>query len=349
MHRKKKIFCYTLSEYFTPLDRILTKIHGNLFLKYKNTTILVSLAVYVIIQLIWGKTLKISGNYFVLIPLVTSTLSYGLIGGILAGPLGLPLNLIVFHITGHPEYAPENLLIAELSGITVGFVMGYMSDFFNKMNREIQKRRVTEEKLRKTLSDKEILLEEVHHRVRNNLNIIKSLIALQSSRASDPSFKEESEKLRQRIFSISLVHDQLFHNNNSVFLNLQEYLSSLIDNLLSLSVYQGISLNTRWPREDMPLESDKAIYIGLICQEVIVNALKYAFGETEFPELSFSLDIKNDRVHIAIADNGCGFDPDESFEGLGRKLIRSLTSQLDGNCSFRNRNGTEFTLDCPVR
>ncbi len=349
MYRNKKIFFYALSEYFTPLDRMLTKIHRNLFLKYKNTSMFLSLAIYVIIQLIWGKSLKISSNYFVLIPLFASTLSYGLVGGILAGPLGLPLNLLVFHLAGHPEYAPENLLIAELSGITVGFVLGYMSDFFSKMNREIQKRRITEEKLRKTLADKEILLEEVHHRVRNNLNIIKSLVALQSSRVSDPSFREESEKLRQRIFSISLVHDQLFHHNNSVFLNLQEYLSSLIDNLLSLSVHQGISLTTHWPDEDMPLESDKAIYIGLICQEVIVNALKYAFEDIEFPELTFSLDIHDDRIHISIADNGCGFDPEDSSEGLGKKLIRSLSGQLDGTCSFENRKGTVFTLDCPFR
>ena len=349
MIRKNAQYTHALGEYFSPLDKLLTIIHRSLFLRYKKLSIIASFAMYVSIMLFLGNLLRISSNYFILLPLMTVIFSYGLVGGVVIGLLGLPLNLLMFHILGHPEYAPESLIIAELFGIIIGVAMGYLSDFFSKLNREIHKRRITEEKLRKTLADKEILLEEIHHRVRNNLNIIKSLISLQLSRVSDPAFKEECEKLKQRIFSISLVHDQLFHQNNSVSLDLKEYLSSLLDNLLSLSIQPGVRLDSVWPQDPLSIESDKAIYIGLIVQEVVINALKYAFQGTEFPELNFKLALQDDQIHISITDNGCGFDPAESSDGLGMKLIYSLSCQLNGSFGYKKGRGTVFTLDFPFR
>ncbi len=300
-------------------------------------------------MLFLGNSLKISSNYFIILPLAVITSSFGLVGGVIFGPLALPLNLLMFSILGHPEYAPENLYIAEISGIAIGVIMGYLSDFFDKMNREIQKRRITEEQLRRTLSDKEVLLEEVHHRVRNNLNIIKSLISLQEHRISDPVFKGECEKLRNRIFSISLVHDQLFQQGHSSRLDLREYLTSLLDNLMSYSVKSGIDLVTRWPDEEISLISDKAIYLGLIVHEVVLNAIKYAFQNTDFPQITFTLECRDDRIFLKIEDNGSGYSGGISSDGLGIKLINSLTSQLNGESSFQNRGGTQFLMNFPVK
>ena len=226
---------YSLESYFTPLDNYLTMLHRQYIGRNRFLSILLSLIVYISILLIWGKFLKISSNYFILLPIISVTIYFGLAGGIIAGSLGLPLNLLVFRLMGHPEYAPASLIVAEASGILVGLVMGYLSDYFNKLNREIHKRRITEEQLRRTLADKEILLQEVNHRVRNNLNIIKSLIKLQTNRVDEPFFKEECEKLSQRIFSISLVHEQLFQKDNPIYLDLKDYLTVLLENLVSAS------------------------------------------------------------------------------------------------------------------
>ena len=344
----KKNMNHLLGEYFTPLDRVLTVIHRALILRHKPLSIIVSFVVYVSIILFFGNTLKISANYFIILPIIMVTLGFGLAGGLIMGLLGLPLNLLLFHFLGHPEYAPESLLIAELFGCTLGCTMGYMSDYFSKMNREVQRRRLTEEKLKRTLADKEILLDEVNHRVRNNLNIVKSLVSLQGMRSSDPTFREECEKLKERIYSISLVHEQLYQQHNTVYLGLKKYLSVLLENLMAGAGKEDLTLSTAWPEGEMTVISDKAVYLGLIVHEVVVNSLKYAFTSVETPRISFELMKLGGHCRIQIKDNGPGFDPDKGNTGLGMKLIESLISQMGGHYSIEADRGMVFTLDIPL-
>ena len=345
---------YILERYFTPLDNFLAMLHRQYIGRNKFLSICLSMAIYISILLIWGNSLKISCNYFILLPIISVTICYGLAGGFIAGSLGLPINLLAFYIMGHPEYAPASLVVAEVSGILVGLVMGYLSDYFDKLNREIHKRRITEEHLRRTLADKEILLQEVNHRVRNNLNIIKSLIQLHKNRVDDPLFLEECEKLSQRIFSISLVHEQLYREGNSVSLDLKDYLSVLLENLVSGSGRGSIDLKTCWPEGDHPLISDRVISLGLIVHEVIINSMKYAFKGVDFPQITFDLALNNDLYQIIIRDNGTGVEEGGGMEsskgnGLGMKLISSLTAQIGGTAQFRSDKGMVFHLTFPSK
>ncbi|OQY30723.1 MAG: hypothetical protein B6241_15425 [Spirochaetaceae bacterium 4572_59] len=334
---------------FSPIDRVLTAIHERIFLRNKLMSMLFSLIIYVNILLFLGNVLKISSNYFVILPIITATLCFGFIGGVISGILGLPANLFLFSLIGHLEYAPASWLVAECFGIIIGISMGYLSDYINKMNREIQKRRITEEQLRRTLSEKELLLQEINHRVRNNLNIIKSIIQLHMNRVDDPIFKKECQKLKQRIFSIALVHEQLYLEGHSVYLDLKNYLSSLLDNLISRSADLGVQLKTYWPEGVLPFVSDRGIYLGLLVHEVITNSIKYASTETDFPSIVFELVAIEDKYQITIRDNGTGFDPDNSESGLGLKLIQTLSMQVNGHHSFTIDDGMVFRLEFPSK
>lgn len=333
----------------SPLDQLLSRVHHFLFIDHRVLTIQGSVALYVIIVLFFGNILKISSNYFVLFPVITAALCYGWSGGLGAGILALPANLLLFLLIGHPEYSPASKLIAELSGIIVGTSMGYASDYFRKMNREMEKRQVSEEALRRTLMDRELLLRELNHRVRNNLSMINSLIQLHSNRVEDPLLKQECGKLKQRIFSMSLVHEQLFREGNSVFLDFRSYMQSLVENLLPGTGEKRIKILTSWPEGDFPVSSDRVIYLGLIVNEVLINSLKYAFDGTGNPVVSVELVRLGEEGLINIRDNGCGFTPSESSSGLGMKLIRSLSSHIDGNCEWKTGGGTSFSLRFPIR
>ena len=144
-----------------------------------------------------GTYLGISANYFVILPVLIVSLVCGFPGGLIAGVCALPANLFLFWLLGHAEYSPASKIIAELSGVFVGSAFGFLSDYFRKMIREMEKRKEAERELRRSLGEKEILLRELQHRVKNNLNLIKGLIQLQRNRSSDPAFREASGLLPQ--------------------------------------------------------------------------------------------------------------------------------------------------------
>ena len=156
--------------------------------------------------LVWcsGSALGVSNNYFVILPLLASAFAFKLPGGIAAGALALPANLALFALMGHPEFSPASKIMAEMAGLIFGLAVGFLADYFGKVEAEIESRIATEESLRAVLAEKEILLREIHHRVRNNLNIIKSLVQLQKSRSSNPEFIEAADELIGRIFAIAL-------------------------------------------------------------------------------------------------------------------------------------------------
>ncbi|MBN1649216.1 MAG: sensor histidine kinase [Spirochaetales bacterium] len=322
-------------------ERLHNKLHYHIFIRHKIISLFIAIVLHVGTVIVLGEKLAISANYFVIIPVLAAALSFGLPGGIIGGALGLPMNLLLFHLIGHPEYSPASKIIAELSGIIVGSAFGLLGNYFSRLNREIQHRMETEENLRRVIAGKEVLFQEMHHRVKNNLNIIKSLVRLQINRSENDDFIRQSRDLENRICSIALVHDQLYTQGLADNLEAGHYLSLLTRNILDGSTEKEIDYIEKLPDRPFYLESEQLVPLSLLINEVITNSLKYAVPVTEKPVIRFAVSSRNNTCKISISDNGPGFQTDHGHrDGLGLKLVKTLSRQLDGELELKSRNGT---------
>ena len=330
------------------IDRFLHNLHTNRSGVNKLISICGSLLVYAAVILLFGRKLGVSSNYFIIIPLIAVSFSFGFKGGIVAGIFALPLNLLMFRITGSPENAPESKLIAEFSGIIIGSIVGYLSDYYYKIEIEIEKRKVIESCLHQTVQEKEILIHEIHHRVKNNLNLVKSLIQLQINRSNDKAFTDEAEKLINRIYSIARVHEHLYRGNKVSLSPLKEYIPLLIDDILAGIEAGTLEVEYRINIPDIEVDIEQATSLGLILNEVLTNAIKYSFSLVENPKLIIVLRTKFDKTIIELINNAPTFVPgNEEYQGLGLKLIKSLCGQLDAEYEWVPGNGTTFRLSLP--
>jgi two-component sensor histidine kinase len=324
-----------------------------LFVRHRAASIIGTIMLYAAVFLVFGDSLRVSANYFVLMPVLVIAMSFGTMGGLAAGALGLPANLLLFGILGHPEYSPESKVIAELSGLFLGLCCGRLADYFRTLENEIMKRAATEKALRAALAEKKLLLRELHHRVKNNLSVIKSLIQLQRSRSKDPAFVEAADELVGRIFAISLVHDMLDADRSLAMVELSKFVEALVGNLeegLGLDAARvGIDLDA----EGCALQIEAATSLGLIINEVLTNALKYATregasasepegtmpGKGNKPSIQLSLKLENPpegaRYRLVISDDGPGPKRDfEAANGLGFKLVQALARNLGGKAKL---------------
>ena len=333
---------------FIKIDLFMQKVFMNVFRKHKIVSSLISIVIYAAIMLISAKSLAVSANYFALFPAAVVSLAFGLIGGVFAGLLALPANLLMFEIIGHPEFSPASKPIAELAGITVGVFFGYFCDYFERFERELSARKEIEQELRNTVEQKEVLLREVNHRIMNNLNIVKSLINLQKSRTADPEHKEEYSQLALRVFAISMIYQQL-HDSSLSLKGPRHYLEMLIDNIVKGTGTEHIDISLNVDMKDVCLPMTQMTIIGLIINEVISNSIKHAFKNVEDPKISVCLFAEGMEVKLRISDNGPGFDADAlSSSGLGMKILHALAKDLKGEMSFRKENGSVFKLIfCP--
>jgi PAS domain S-box-containing protein len=216
--------------------------------------------------------------------------------------------------------------------------------------RDITERKLAEDSLRTSLQEKEILLREVHHRVKNNLQIISSIFRLQSRRVDDDKLTALLDESQNRIQSIALLHDTLYRSEDLSHIDMDAYLHEIAGNLArSLDVDGRIDLQVQ--AQDVSLGLDYAIPCGLMVNEITTNAIKHAFppeAETQQPQVRIEM-VKNARQHVvlSIADNGKGMPEgiklDESTS-LGLKLVHTLCGQLDGDIKILNGQGTTFIL-----
>jgi len=358
------------------VDRAFARIQTVLFVRHPGISLASAIGLYAAVILLFGERLAISSNYLVLIPLIAAALSYSLPGGVIAGTLGLPANLLLFALIGHPEYAPASKPMAEFSGIFVGTALGYLSDYFAKLEAEIERRIATEGSLREALDEKELLLQELHHRVKNNLNVIKSLVQLQKNRSDNADFLDAADELLGRIFSIALVHEQLYGSAELLAVKPGAYLEMLANSAIGNGAagagrpYEArnamVEIAISPEAEGRLLSADVATSLGLIVNEIMTNAAKHAFKGLEGNRMSLELTIEGPQYHLSIEDNGRGFSiaqradlpagSEKSVDGLGLKITKALAAQLGGSCSFgpalrlgaEGRPGSRFELRFPL-
>ena len=346
---------------------LVSRAQARLFRRHPWLALSVVLAAYVAIILAFGRQLGVSSNYFVLLPVMVAALGLGTPGGLVAGLLGLPGNLLLFAILGHPEFSPASKAIAEVSGLLVGFLFGSLSDHFLAIEEEMDRRLGVESKLRKALADKEVLLAELNHRVRNNLNVVKSLVQLQRSRSRDPAFVEASGELLGRLFAISRVHDVLITDSGTLDVDAAGYLSTLASRAAAGAGLDPSRLRLELGEGGSSLPMDTAVHLGLIVNEALTNAIKHAESSgTGMPSLRLRLQPGPELWRLFLEDDGPGIEdgggaeegapePPPAFEGarqsLGLKIIETLSAYLGGKSVLRpaeGHRGAVFELAFPA-
>lgn len=202
--------------------------------------------------------------------------------------------------------------------------------------------------IEKALKERESLLKEIHHRVKNNLQIIASLLYLQSGKFENADFKKVLEEGQGRVRSMALIHQKLYENEDLKSIPFGEYLDQLLGEIKASFGAQAANIEVEVASENIYFDVEMAVPLGLIVNELATNAFKYAFREKGEGRFSISLQRKsNSQFLLQISDNGCGL-PDEidirKTKSLGLRLVKMLSTQLEGQFKIESKNGTVFEL-----
>ncbi len=214
---------------------------------------------------------------------------------------------------------------------------------------QIKERKIAAKKLEQALEEKEILLKEIHHRVKNNLQTISSLLHLQQNYINDEDSLKVFKDSQSSIRSMSLVHEKLYHSENIAELDFKEYLDQLVSSLFGSYNIRNQNIRYEIQATRSKIGIDQAITLGLIANEIISNSLKYAFPENRDGLISIELHrSEKDGCCLKIEDNGVGFPEDydpKQTKTLGLVLIHSLVKQLGGSLDIHHNGGIRYTIE----
>ncbi|MDG6218508.1 MAG: histidine kinase dimerization/phosphoacceptor domain -containing protein [Candidatus Thermoplasmatota archaeon] len=220
------------------------------------------------------------------------------------------------------------------------------------LKQEIEQRRKTEEELKESLNEKEILLKEIHHRVKNNLQIISSLIYLQTNKLKDKKIIETLQEVNSRIRSMSLIHENIYKSNGFDSINFKEYVQTIVHELVSIYSKDTKRINVKIMIKDAYLSIDTSILLGLILNELVTNALKHAFPDDQAGELFIEARSDERSFIMTVRDNGVGLKNKidvKNTKTLGLQLVNNLVRQLNGSFDFVQNEWTEFTIRFPKK
>jgi PAS domain S-box-containing protein len=217
------------------------------------------------------------------------------------------------------------------------------------IDTDITDRKHLEKQLKESLEERGLLLKEIHHRVKNNLQIIISLFNLQSSYISDTVALKALKDGQHRIKSMALIHERFYLSEGLSKIDFDDYIKRLTENLFISYNIDKSKIKFQLDTERVALDIDTAVPCGLIVNELVSNSINHAFNGLETGEIFISLHpLGESHCRLIIADNGVGFKDGFSFENsdsLGTQLVSALTEQIDGRLSYENKNGLKFTID----
>lgn len=216
--------------------------------------------------------------------------------------------------------------------------------------QDITERRVAEEVMMASLKEKDAMLKEIHHRVKNNLQIINSLLNIQSAQVKDAAVMAAFTETKHRVRSMALLHETLYKSESFARIDLSSYIHSLCAHLSRSYGTNAGNIKVLIDIAEIELDLDRAIPIGLIINELVSNALKYAFIENYSGTISVKILKLDDKISLTVSDNGKGFPQEidlHNTESLGLNLVCDLTHQLKGTLALHNVNGTVFNILFP--
>jgi PAS domain S-box-containing protein len=213
---------------------------------------------------------------------------------------------------------------------------------------DITNRKLNEEQIKNSLLEKEVLLKEVHHRVKNNLQIIASLLNFQSRYVKDPEALNMFKESQNRVKSIALIHEKLYQTKDLSRIEFAGYIKSLVSHLFLTFDIKPDRISFSVNANNLFLSVDTAIPCGLIINELVTNSLKYAFPEDRKGQITINLNYNNlNEYELIVKDNGISLPENiviGKTETLGFQLINTLVTQLDAKADIIRNNGTTFLI-----
>lgn len=235
---------------------------------------------------------------------------------------------------------PAEASISKVTGNRVSLLTAFVRDVSDRVDTENQLRQVVEEK--------EVLLGEIHHRVRNNLQVISSLLNLQARATDDEFLRNAFEESQSRVQAMALIHQQLYEAGSFASIDLADYVRRLTSHLLRAFGQSTDHVHVDLDIKDVSLAVNRAAPCGLIINELVTNSLKYAFSDQRSGRIYVSAEEQpNHSILLTIGDDGPGLPPDVGFwntKTLGLRLVRTLVRQLDGELELSEPPGAEFRI-----
>lgn len=217
---------------------------------------------------------------------------------------------------------------------------------------DITDRKTMETQIESSLREKEYLLKEIHHRVKNNLQVISSLLSMQARKTDDPKVKDTLTDSQNRVKSIALVHEKLYQSKSLDRIEYGDYLTKIVTYLLESFNVNPAQVSWKANAKDVYVSIDQAVPCSLIINEMITNSLKYAFPQGRKGEITISFTLEDHNYILDYRDNGVGVPPGANLEragSLGMQLINGLTRQLDGKLSIETAAGVHYTIIFPQK
>ena len=239
-----------------------------------------------------------------------------------------------------------NELIIEIRSVRINDKNGQVKGF-QGIARDITDKTISTNQLKTSIKEKDVLLQEIHHRVKNNMQIISSLLNLQIRHVEDNNAIDLLKESQNRVRSMAMIHEKLYQSNDFTHINITEYIESLVSGLFysySISKEQIIPIINV---DDVQLNIETAVPCGLIINELVSNSLKHGFPKEKLGEVYISLKIIDDNYELVVGDNGIKFPKDINFrstDSLGLQLVNNLVNQIDGRISLDTTHGTEFKI-----
>jgi PAS domain S-box-containing protein len=244
------------------------------------------------------------------------------------------------------EYTKEELELLQMISINIAPIINAKLE----RDKEGKARTIAEEKLKLSLHEKEVLLREIHHRVKNNLQIISSLITLQTRTISDEKVIHVFKDFQNRVRSLALVHENLYRAEDLGHINISTYFGNLIRNLYRSFQTNMEQISYSLDIEPINLSINQIQLTGLIINELVSNCLKYAFPNNRIGKIQIHLYSKGKLIIVEVEDDGVGIPSDKNFpstSNIGLELVHLLSDQLKGNIEMKKEKGTKFILRFP--
>ena len=251
------------------------------------------------------------------------------------------------------DYLADNTIALSFVSITAFFLYNINQRSLERARKDLAERKRAEEKLTASVREKEILLKEIHHRVKNNFQVITSLLNLQTRSMTDPELIKQFDDSANRIRAMAIVHEKLYQSSNLSEIDFSSYLKTITEDLAGNYAVIRQRPQITIDVEETALGIDQAIPCGLIVNELITNALKYAFNDGA-ADNRLSIMLRKDdagMITIRVSDNGPGLPADidiEKMQTLGLQLVGLLTRQIRGTRSLDREGGTAWTITFPA-
>ncbi len=229
-----------------------------------------------------------------------------------------------------------------LGGTTVG--LGLLSFLLYRLFGQKRQIESQNEVISTALTEKETLLKEIHHRVKNNMQVISSLLRIQSNQTQDAGALEALKEGQSRVQSMSLIHQDLYQHDNLTGIYMPDYIEKLGQSLLQTYQLSPDQVHISTDIDELTLDVDTVVPLGLIINELVTNSLKYAFPDGRSGDIRVTLAEAADHLQLVVSDDGVGMSTEEISEGYGSGLIRAFAQKLDADIEIESIDGTTVSL-----